>query len=66
LFNIKAIVYPERVEISGTIPTQIMDKKNKEENKTAPIITSASPVRGRGRKKEGGFAPFFKNLPPRS
>jgi hypothetical protein len=53
LFNIKAIVYPERVEISGTIPTQIMDKKNKEENKTAPIITSASFTKGGGRKIEG-------------
>ena len=29
-FNIRVIVYPERVEIKGTIPTQILDKTNKE------------------------------------
>ena len=29
-FNIRVIVYPERVEIKGTIPTQILDKINKE------------------------------------
>ena len=38
-FSIKVIVYPERVEIKGMIPTQILDKTEKEE--TAPIITSA-------------------------
>jgi len=41
-FHIKVIVYPERVEIKGTIPTQILDKTDKE--KTAPIITSPSPL----------------------
>lgn len=39
-FNIRVIVYPERVEIKGTIPTQVLDKTYKEENKTAPIIIS--------------------------
>ena len=47
-FNIRVIVYPERVEIKGTIPTQILDKTNKEENKTAQIITSPSPLKERG------------------
>jgi hypothetical protein len=40
-FSIKVIVYPERVEIKGAIPTQILDKTDKE--KTARIITSLSP-----------------------
>jgi len=61
LFNIKAIVYPERVEITGTIPTQILDKKNKEENKTAPIITSLSH---RGRGVNRFFRQPLKTLPP--
>jgi len=45
-FNIRVIVYPERVEIKGTIPTQILDKNNKEV--TAPIITSPSFTKGGG------------------
>jgi hypothetical protein len=60
LFNIKAIVYPERVEITGMIPIQILDKKNKEENKTAPIITSASPSTERGIKGEVKSAGGYK------
>jgi hypothetical protein len=43
-FNIRVIVYPERVEIKGMIPTQILDKTNKE--KTARIITSLLPREG--------------------
>ena len=39
-FNIRVIVNPERIEIKGTIPTQILDKINKEGKETAPIITS--------------------------
>jgi hypothetical protein len=53
LFNIRVIVYPERAEIKGTIPTQILDKTNKEENQTAPIITSPSLGKGGGRKERG-------------
>ena len=45
LFNIRVIVYPERIEIKGTIPTQILDKKAKEEpdDRPALIISSPSP-----------------------
>ena len=32
-FNIRVIVNPERIEIKGTIPTQILDKINKEGNR---------------------------------
>ena len=43
LFNIKVLVFPERVEIKGTIPTQVLDKlTNKEEPETALIINSPS------------------------
>jgi len=45
-FNVKVIVYPERVEIKGTIPTQTLDKTNKEGNETALIITSPYPREG--------------------
>jgi site-specific DNA recombinase len=47
-FNIRVIVYPERVEIKGTIPTQILDKTNKNEKETARIITSPSLPKGGG------------------
>jgi site-specific DNA recombinase len=43
-FNIRVIVYPDRVEIKGAIPTQILDKTDKE--KTARII--CSPCQGKG------------------
>lgn len=43
LFDIKVLVYPERVEIKGTIPTQILERITKEELVTAPIISSPSP-----------------------
>ncbi len=61
LFNIRVIVYPERVEIKGAIPTQILNKTNKEE--TAPIITSAIPLIREGEEKKRGFAPLRRLLP---
>jgi hypothetical protein len=51
-FNIRVIVYPDRVEIKGGIPTQILDKTDKE--KTAWIICSPC----RGREGVGGWVPF--------
>jgi hypothetical protein len=48
LFNIKLIVFPERVDIKGTIPTQVLDKTTKEEAETALIISSPSPYKERG------------------
>ena len=46
LFNIKVIVYPERIEIRGTIPSQVLDKTVKKELGTAPIISSPSEGEG--------------------
>jgi site-specific DNA recombinase len=51
-FNIKVIVYPNRLVIKGAIPTQILDKAKKED--TARIISSAS--RGKGRSLLRGLA----------
>ena len=31
LFNIRVLVYPERIEIKGTIPTQFLDRTTKKE-----------------------------------
>jgi hypothetical protein len=50
-FNIRVIVYPKRLEIKGTIPTQILDKTDKEG--TARIITSPSLDKGGGRVTRG-------------
>ena len=44
LFNIRVIVYLERVEIRGTIPTQVLDKSAEEEPDTALIISSPSLI----------------------
>ena len=57
LFNIRVLVYPERVEIKGAIPTQILDKTAKEEPKSNPalVISSPSPWEGRGKKKKEGL-----------
>jgi RNA polymerase-binding transcription factor DksA len=55
-FNIRVIIYPEHVEIQGTIPTQILDKVDKE--KTAPIISSPSFTKGGGGIKRGAGAPL--------
>ncbi len=60
LFDIKVIVFPERVEIKGTIPTQVLEKSiDKGEPATAPINSSPSPLLERGRifLRRGGFAP---------
>jgi len=49
LFNIKVLVFPERVEIKGAIPTQVLEKPiNIEEPTTAPIISSPSLDKGGG------------------
>ena len=39
-FDIKILVFPERVEIRGAIPTQILDLKDEKANSVAPIIES--------------------------
>jgi hypothetical protein len=54
-FNIRVVVYPDRVEIKGAIPTQILD--NTEKQKTARII--CSPCQGKGVKLREGLVRFF-------
>ncbi len=48
LFNIRVLVYPERVEIKGAIPTQILDKMTKEEPESRPALIISSPSLGKG------------------
>jgi hypothetical protein len=38
LFDIRVLVYPDRVEIKGVIPTQVLSKTACEELEDAPII----------------------------
>ena len=45
MFNIKVIVYPERVEVKEAIPIQLLEKTNKRESETAQIIISPSQTR---------------------
>jgi len=49
LFNIKVLVCPERVEIKGAVPTQVLDRTTKEEPETALISSSPSLCKGRGK-----------------
>ena len=48
LFDIKVLVYPDRVEIKGAIPTQIWDKSTEDEPEAALIISSPSLGKGGG------------------
>jgi site-specific DNA recombinase len=60
LFNITVLVFPERVEIKGTIPTQILDRLTKEGPATALINSSPSPFLERGKIiLEEGLAPLL-------
>ena len=43
LFNIRVLVYPDRVEIKGTIPPQVLYQGEKPEPETGLVITSPSP-----------------------
>ena len=43
LFNIRVIVFPDRVEIKRTIPQQVMYQGEVPEPETALLISSASP-----------------------
>ncbi len=43
LFNIRVIVFPDRVEIKGTIPQQILYRGEAPEPETALFISSPSP-----------------------
>ncbi|MFC1951939.1 recombinase family protein [Chloroflexota bacterium] len=44
LFGIKVLVYPDRVEIKGTIPQQVLYRGEAPEPETALFISSASPL----------------------
>jgi len=43
LFNIRVIVFPDRVEIKGTIPQQVLYQGEVPEPETALFVSSASP-----------------------
>ncbi len=43
LFGIKVLVYPDRVEIKGTIPSQVLYQGEQPEPETGLVITSPSP-----------------------
>jgi site-specific DNA recombinase len=43
LFGIKVLVYPDRVEINGTIPPQVLRQGEEPDPETGLIITSPSP-----------------------
>ena len=47
-FGIKVFVFPERVEIRGDIPTQMLDISTRKQAHTAPIIISPSLRKGGG------------------
>jgi hypothetical protein len=50
LFNVSVIVFPDRVEIKGNIPQQVLYQGEAPEPETALFISSASPsIRGRGK-----------------
>ena len=48
LFSIKVLVYPERVEIKGAIPTEVLDRPTGDKSDTAPVISSPSLGKGGG------------------
>ena len=60
LFDIKVLVYPERIEIKGTIPTQVLERITKEEPVTAPIISSSFDFFG---FEAGRLASYLPHLP---
>jgi site-specific DNA recombinase len=42
LFQVKAFIFPDRIEIKGAIPTQLIEFPEKHRKSTAPIISSPS------------------------
>jgi hypothetical protein len=48
LFNIKIIVFPERVEVHGAIPVQKITISSQKESLGAPIISSGRGIQGEG------------------
>ena len=65
LFSIRVYIYPERIEIKGTIPEQVLEWPSKAQEPTASIIGSASLAKGRGNIFGMGLRPLpFISLPP--
>ncbi|MFC1990518.1 hypothetical protein ACFLVW_08260 [Chloroflexota bacterium] len=48
LFGIKVLVYPDRVEIKRTIPSQVLYQGEQPEPETGLVITFPSPLKERG------------------
>ena len=46
LFNIRAYIFPNRIEIQGAIPTQVLDISKQKEPPDVPIIVSPGGHRG--------------------
>lgn len=46
LFNIRVHIFPDRIEIQGAIPTQVLDILNQKESPDVPIIGSPGGYRG--------------------
>jgi len=44
LFNIKVYILPDRIEIKGAIPEQVIDSSNPKQPETASIIGSACRI----------------------
>jgi len=74
MFNIKVVAYPERVEIQGTIPTEVLENRNmRRKPDIAPIISSPFQTQvmaraicqlfARGRVFERGQSPLSFLLP---
>ncbi len=59
LFDIKVFVYPKRVEIKGSIPTQAVKLAKGNMINIAPIIGSPSLVKGGGRFGKEGLTPLL-------
>ena len=45
LFGIKVLVYPDRVEIKGTIPSQVLYQGENPEPETGLVLPSPSPLK---------------------
>jgi hypothetical protein len=58
LFGIRVLVYPDRVEIKGTIPSQVLYQGEKPEPETGLVITSPSPLKGEGEDFYKGASPL--------
>ena len=48
LFNIKVLVYSDRVEIKGAIPPQLLELKTVKESFPAPVISLGRGIKGEG------------------